>query len=196
MPIQLQETLQKTHRAMAHPLNKPILNKSGTKVVEGYGLIQPRIKVSVDSANSSIFSLIFSGQAGIDPYTPAVSDIYQDIFQEGIFTGKGIYDVDIFNNVLDDAIPENSVLSHDLLEGAHMRTGLATDIELIDGYPSNYIAYSMRLHRWVRGDWQLVPWICSTVENAKGEKVANPLDIMAKWKIIDNMRGVSILLFY
>lgn len=182
------DTAKRLIGAMAHPLNKPILNKSGTKVVEGYGLIQPRIKVSVDSANSSIFSLIFSGQAGIDPYTTAVSDIYQDIFQEGIFTGKGIYDVDIFNNVLDDAIPENSVLSHDLLEGAHMRTGLATDIELIDGYPSNYIAYSMRLHRWVRGDWQLVPWICSTVENAKGEKVANPLDIMAKWKIIDNMR--------
>lgn len=182
------DTAKRLIGAMAHPLNKPILNQSASKVIEGYGLIQPRIKVSVDSANSSVFSLIFSGQAGIDPYTTAISDIYQDLFQEGIFTGKGIYDVDIFNNVLNNTIPENSVLSHDLLEGAHMRTGLATDIELIDGYPSNYIAYSMRLHRWVRGDWQLIPWIRPTVENAKGETVSNPLDIMAKWKIIDNMR--------
>ena len=182
------DSAKKLIGAMAHPLNHPILNKSGSKVIKGYGLIQPRIKVSVDSANSSPFSLIFSGQIGVDPYTTAVSDVYQDLFGEGIFTGKGIYDVDTFFNILDNAFPENSVLSHDLLEGSYVRTGLATDIKLIDGYPSNYIAHSMRLHRWVRGDWQLIPWLSSVVENAKGEKTKNPLDIIAKWKILDNMR--------
>src|SRR5690606_17893738 len=124
---------------MAHPLNRPILNEAKTKVIDGYGLLQPRIGISVDSASRSYFSLTFSGQTGVDPYTTAVSDVYQDLFCEGIFTGKGIYDVDIFNQVLGNAIPENTVLSHDLLEGSYVRAGLVTDIELIDGYPSNYM---------------------------------------------------------
>lgn len=173
---------------MAHPLNRPILNEAKTKVIDGYGLLQPRIGISVDSASRSYFSLTFSGQTGVDPYTTAVSDVYQDLFCEGIFTGKGIYDVDIFNQVLGNAIPENTVLSHDLLEGSYVRAGLVTDIELIDGYPSNYMSYSMRLHRWVRGDWQLIPWLFSHVKNAQGDWVENPLDKIAKWKIIDNMR--------
>lgn len=174
--------------AMAHPLNKPVLNQEETRVVDGYGLMQPRISVSVDSASRSFFSLTFSGQTGIDPYTTAVSDVYQDLFREGIFTGKGIYNPEIFDKLLNNAIPENSVLSHDLLEGSYVRAGLATDIELVDGYPAHYIGYSLRLHRWVRGDWQLLPWLFSQVPNQKGEKVVNPIHGISKWKILDNMR--------
>ncbi len=174
--------------AMAHPLNKPILNMEQTRVIDGYGLMQPRIGVSVDSASRSFFSLTFSGQTGVDPYTTAVSDVYQDLFREGIFTGKGIYDREIFSKVLNQAIPENAVLSHDLLEGSYVRAGLASDIELIDGYPAHYISYSLRLHRWVRGDWQLLPWLFSRVRNYKGEKVINPINAVSKWKIVDNMR--------
>ncbi|NLI60079.1 MAG: glycosyl transferase [Clostridiales bacterium] len=173
---------------LAHPLNRPIVDESLNRVVEGYGLLQPRIEVAVDSASRSSFALTFSGQTGVDPYTTAVSDVYQDLFCEGIFTGKGIYDVDVFNDVLREAIPENSVLSHDLLEGSYIRAGLVTDIQLIDGYPSNYISYAMRLHRWVRGDWQLIPWMSSRVFNFKKEKVNNPLTIMSKWKVFDNLR--------
>jgi len=174
--------------AMAHPLNHPVLNEEGTRVIDGYGLMQPRIGVAVDSACRSFFALTFSGQRGIDPYTTAVSDVYQDLFCEGIFTGKGIYDLRVFHRILDQAIPENTVLSHDLLEGSYVRTGLVTDIELIDGYPSNYISYSMRLHRWVRGDWQLIPWLFHRVKNARNQVVQNPLPAIAKWKILDNMR--------
>ena len=157
-------------------------------MVKGYGLLQPRIGVAVDSASRSSFALTFSGQTGLDPYTTAVSDVYQDLFCEGIFTGKGAYDVDVFNDILKDTIPENAVLSHDLLEGSYIRAGLVTDIELIDGYPANYISYSMRLHRWVRGDWQLIPWLFSSVTNRKKDKVKNPLTAISKWKIFDNMR--------
>ena len=174
--------------AMAHPLNKPVLNREETRVIDGYGLMQPRISVSVDSASRSFFSLTYSGQTGIDPYTTAVSDVYQDLFREGIFTGKGIYSPEVFDKLLSNAIPENSVLSHDLLEGSYVRAGLATDIELIDGYPANYISYSLRLHRWVRGDWQLLPWLFPKVRNRKGEKVVNPIHGLSKWKILDNMR--------
>ena len=173
---------------LAHPLNRAILNDESTLVTEGYGIIQPRISVSIESATRSFFALKFSGQVGIDPYTTAVSDIYQDLFGEGIFTGKGIYDVDVFNHILYTAIPENTVLSHDLLEGAYIRAGLATDIELIDGYPSHYMAYAMRQHRWARGDWQLIPWLGGKVKNSGGEIIANPLSPVSKWKIADNMR--------
>src|SRR5690606_22150760 len=117
-----------------------------------------------------------------------VSDVYQDLFAEGIFTGKGIYDLGAFYRVLDEAIPDNSILSHDLLEGSYVRAGLVTDIELVYGYPSHYIAYAMRLHRWVRGDWQLIPWLCSRVRNANGKSVINPIKAISKWMIIDNMR--------
>ena len=172
---------------MAHPLNKPVLNDEGTRVIDGYGLMQPRIGISVDSASRSFFSLTFSGQTGVDPYTTAVSDVYQDLFQEGIFTGKGIYTPEIFNKVCSDAIPENSVLSHDLLEGSFVRAGLVSDIELIDGYPAHYIGFSLRLHRWVRGDWQLLPWL-PKVRNRKGEKTANPINMLSRWKVLDNMR--------
>ncbi len=163
--------------AMAHPLNKPVIDSKRGITVRGYGILQPRIGISLDSANKTLFSRIFAGQGGIDPYTTAVSDVYQDLFGEGIFTGKGIYDVDNFQTLLKNVLPENSVLSHDLLEGSYVRAGLVTDIELIDGYPARYNSFSMRQHRWVRGDWQLIPWL-----------TVSPLSTLSKWKIFDNLR--------
>lgn len=182
------ETARKLLGTITHPLNRAVVDKNKGIVTEGYGLLQPRISVDIVSANTSRFSRVFAGQGGIDIYTNAVSDIYQDYFEEGIFTGKGIYELEVFQGILRNAIPENAVLSHDLIEGAHVRTGLVTDIELIDGYPSRYNAHSMRHHRWVRGDWQLLPWLFNRVINAKGEIVKNPLSSINRWKILDNMR--------
>lgn len=194
------DTAKKLIGAISHPLNKAVLDEDKGIVTEGYGLIQPRIGVDIESANKSLFTRIFAGQGGIDPYTAAISDVYQDLFGEGIFTGKGIYDLHIFNKVLKDAIPDNSVLSHDLLEGSYVRAGLATDIELIDGYPSKYSSYIMRLHRWVRGDWQLIKWLSSRIKNRKGQSIKNPLSALSKWKIFDNLRrslvSISIMLLF
>ncbi|HPV00934.1 MAG TPA: glucoamylase family protein [Clostridiales bacterium] len=174
--------------AMAHPLNRAVFNEATGKVEEGYGILQPRISVSIPGANRSLFTRIFAGQGGIDPYTTAVSDIYQDIFDEGIFTGKGIYDVDVFAVALHDSIPDNTVLSHDLLEGCYLRAGLVSDIELVDGYPGSYGSYAARLHRWVRGDWQLLPWLGRHVRDRSGNRVRNNISCLSKWKILDNMR--------
>ncbi len=173
---------------MAHPLNKAVFDETADKVTEGYGILQPRISVSIPGANRSLFTRIFAGQGGIDPYTTAVSDIYQDLFDEGIFTGKGIYDVDIFSRSLHDTIPDNTVLSHDLLEGCFLRAGLVSDIELVDGYPGSYSSFAARLHRWVRGDWQLLPWLGRYVRHRNGTRVKNSISVLSKWKILDNMR--------
>lgn len=161
---------------MAHPLHTPCLGKDGRNVATGYGILQPRIGVSVLRARASRFASLFSGNCGIDPYTTAVSDVYQDLFGEGSFTGKGIYDVEVFHQVTGEAFPENRILSHDLIEGIYARTGLVTDIELMDGYPAKYPAYMLRLHRWTRGDWQLLSWLFKDI---------SPL---GKWKIFDNLR--------
>jgi cyclic beta-1,2-glucan synthetase len=173
---------------LAHPMNNAVIDKKKGIVTAGYGILQPRISINITSSNVSPFTRIFAGQGGMDLYTTAVSDVYQDLFGEGIFTGKGIYELDIFQSILKKAIPENSILSHDLLEGCYIRAGLATDVELIDGYPSKYNSFSMRLHRWVRGDWQLAPWLKYRVKDNQGNLVKNPLSIISKWKIIDNMR--------
>lgn len=173
---------------MAHPLNRPVVDLERGAVVKGHGIIQPRIGVSLDSAGKTLFSRIFAGQGGIDPYSTAVSDVYQDLFGEGIFTGKGIYELETFQGLLKNAIPENTVLSHDLLEGSYLRAGLATDIELIDGYPARYNSFSMRLHRWVRGDWQLIPWLAASIINRQGDRKRNPISSLSKWKIVDNLR--------
>lgn len=164
--------------AMSHVLNEAVVAKDRKKVLRGYGLMQPRVSVGTLSANKTLFSKIFSGETGIDTYTTAISDVYQDLFGEGIFTGKGIYDVDVFEYMIQGEIPENAVLSHDLLEGSYVRTALLTDLELIDGYPAYYNSSSMRLHRWVRGDWQLLPWIFKK----------SPLNKLSRWKMIDNLR--------
>ena len=163
---------------MAHPLNRPVLNEKGNRVVEGYTLLQPRIGVRMHAAMSSMFSKIFSGQVGINPYINAVSDVYQDNFREGIFAGKGIYDVHCFHRILGGKLPENAVLSHDLLEGSYVRCALATDVELMDGYPSTVISFFKREHRWIRGDWQLLPWIFGK----------DSLGILSRWKMMDNLR--------
>ncbi|MBL4936179.1 cyclic beta 1-2 glucan synthetase [Clostridium sp. YIM B02515] len=164
--------------AMGHVLNRPRIDYKNKRVLRGYGLMQPRVSVGSIAANKTMFSKIFSGETGIDMYTTAVSDVYQDLFCEGIFTGKGIYDVDTFNYMLKDEIPENTVLSHDLLEGSYVRTALVTDVELIDGYPAYYNSSSMRLHRWVRGDWQIIKWITKK----------SILNLISRWKIFDNLR--------
>ncbi|MGB4589336.1 MAG: glucoamylase family protein [Clostridiaceae bacterium] len=174
--------------AMAHPLNTAVLDEAKGIVVEGYGLMQPRISFDMDSSNKTTFSRIYTGQEGIDPYASAISDVYQDLFEEGIFTGKGIYDLKTYQRVLEDAIPENMVLSHDLLEGSYVRAALVTDLTLVDSYPSKYISYMKRLHRWIRGDWQLIPWLKRNIFNRKMEKVSNPLSYVSKYKMLDNLR--------
>ena len=173
--------------AMAHILNKPVLDEEKNIVIEGHGMIQPRIGINLDISYKTIFTQIFAGAGGIDSYTNAISDLYQDNFGEGIFTGKGIYDVKVFSKVLKNAIPENTVLSHDLLEGCYLRCGLATDIMLMDGYPTKYNSFMNRLSRWIRGDWQIITWLKSKVNSKKG-KIENPLNCLSRYKIFDNLR--------
>ena len=166
--------------AMSHILNKPIIDEKKKVVVEGYGIIQPRVGIKLDISYRNLFTKIFAAQGGTDLYANAISDIYQDNFDEGIFTGKGIYDLEVFEKVLSNAIPENKVLSHDLLEGCYLRCGLATDIFLIDEYPTKYMTYINRLSRWTRGDWQIKDWINGKVKNGKNEKIKNPLNVISK----------------
>ena len=174
--------------AMTHPLNRAVIDPDSRIVTEGYGILQPRVGVSVRSASRSRLAAIYSGQTGFDIYTRAVSDAYQDLYGEGIFTGKGIYEVDTLHAVLDRRFPRNSLLSHDLIEGSYARAGLATDIEVIDDYPSHYSAYRRRQHRWVRGDWQIAQWLFSKVPDESGRMVKNPISNISRWKIFDNLR--------
>lgn len=164
--------------AMAHILNEPILDSKKNIVVDGYGILQPRIGVNLDISYQTLFTKIFAGAGGIDCYTNAISDIYQDNFQEGIFTGKGIYDLSTYEAVLENQIPENTVLSHDLLEGCYLRCGLTSDILLMDGYPTKYNSFMNRLSRWIRGDWQITKWM----------GIKSPLNLLSKYKIFDNLR--------
>ena len=174
--------------AMAHILNQPVIDKEKNVVIDGYGIMQPRVGINLDVSYKTLFTKIFAGAGGIDSYTNAISDIYQDNFKEGIFTGKGIYDLKVFSKVLKNRIPENTVLSHDLLEGCYLRCGLVSDIMLMDGYPTKYTSFMNRLSRWIRGDWQIVKWL-----NHK-----SPLNLLSKYKIFDNLRRslfeISILI--
>jgi cyclic beta-1,2-glucan synthetase len=174
--------------AMAHPLNQAIVDPKLRIVTEGYGILQPRIGIAVQSAARSRLASIFSGQNGFDIYTRAISDAYQDLFHEGIFTGKGIYEIATLHAVLDRRFPRNALLSHDLIEGAYARAGQVTDVELIDDYPSHYSAYSRRKHRWVRGDWQIAPWMFSHVPDESARLGPNPISYVSRWKIFDNLR--------
>ncbi len=174
--------------AMAHPLNRPLIDPELNVVTRGYGILQPRVGISVHSATRSRLASIYSGQTGFDIYSRAVSDVYQDLYGEGIFTGKGIYDVDALRQVLEHRFPRNALLSHDLIEGAYARAGLASDIEVIDDYPSHYSAYNRRKHRWLRGDWQIVRWISSKVPDESRRLVDNPISLVSRWKIVDNLR--------
>ena len=178
--------------AMAHIINKPILNDKKDCVIGGHALIQPRIGITMEDTNKNLFTKIFAGNGGIDAYTNAVSDIYQDNFDEGIFTGKGIYDLEIFSKVLKNQIPENMVLSHDLLEGNYLRCGLATDIVLMDGYPTTYMSFKQRMNRWLRGDIQITRWTKNTIIDKKNNKNKNPLNTLSRYKIIDNiLKGIT-----
>ncbi|MHB1135426.1 MAG: GH36-type glycosyl hydrolase domain-containing protein [Coriobacteriia bacterium] len=173
--------------AIAHPLNRAVVDPATRTVRRGYGLLQPRVAMSLEGSEDSLFAWLYSGVTGVDPYAGAVSDVYQDIFGEGSFTGKGIFEVDVFNAVLEDRFPGNTLLSHDLLEGSYLRTGLASDIEVYDDQPSSYISYCARLHRWVRGDWQTLPWLLPRVPTDGGHE-RNPLTRLHRWKITDNLR--------
>ena len=161
---------------MAHILNMPILDQNKNVVIDGHALMQPRVGIGLLEVGKSTFTKIFSGLGGTDSYVNAIFDVYQDNFDEGIFTGKGIYDLNVFSKVLKNEIPENTVLSHDLLEGSYLRCGMVSDVMLMDGYPTNYLAFKKRLHRWIRGDYQILKW----VRNKK-------LNILSKYKIVDNI---------
>jgi cyclic beta-1,2-glucan synthetase len=174
--------------ALSHPLNQAIIDPRKNIVVAGYGILQPRVGVSVFSTVRSRLAAIYAGQTGLDIYTRAVSDAYQDLYGEGSFTGKGIYEVDTVHAVLDQRFPRNALLSHDLIEGAYARAGLASDIEVIEDYPSHYSAYNRRKHRWLRGDWQIAGWLLSDVRDETGARVPNPISLISRWKILDNLR--------
>ncbi len=173
---------------MAHPLNQAIIDPEKNIVVAGYGILQPRVAVSVQSTARSRLAAIYAGETGLDIYTRALSDAYQDLYGEGSYTGKGIYEVDTVHQVLDRRFPKNALLSHDLIEGAYARAGLASDIEVIEDYPSHYSAFSRRKHRWLRGDWQIAEWLTSRVPDESGARVTNPISLVSRWKILDNLR--------
>jgi cyclic beta-1,2-glucan synthetase len=176
---------------IAHPLNRPHFDPRLRRVTEGYGILQPRVSVTMASAAGSLFARVYAGHTGVDPYTTAVSDTYQDLFTEGIFTGKGLYDVDAFMAALDGRIPENAVLSHDLFEGLHARAALVTDVEVVDDYPASVLAHARRQHRWARGDWQILFWLFPVVPTREG-LARNRLPLISRWKIFDNLRRTLV----
>ncbi|MDD2518268.1 MAG: glucoamylase family protein, partial [Bacilli bacterium] len=180
---------------MAHPLNRPILNESKTKVIAGYGILQPRITLEVEASNKSLFSQIYAGIGGFDPYSNLFPNFYQDVFKEGSFYGKGIYDLNVYQQVLKNRFPNNLILSHDLVEGNYLRAGNVTDIDLIDGFPSKFLVDASRRSRWARGDMQVIGWVGNRVRNESGKKEKNPISLLGKWKIIDNIRRGLINVF-
>jgi cyclic beta-1,2-glucan synthetase len=182
------EGAQRLVATLAHPLNRAEFDPRGGAVVAGYTLLQPAIEITWTSANLSRFTRIFAGDVGLDLYTRAVSNAYQDLFGEGIYVGKGIYDVDAFERSLAGRMPENALLSHDLIEGIHGRVGLVTDVVLYEEYPPYYFVYLRRSRRWIRGDWQLLPWLLPRVPGVGKGAIPNTLSIIARWKILDNLR--------
>ena len=173
---------------LAHPLNRPRYDERLGRVTAGYSILQPRVAITMASARRSRFARLFSGEPGIDPYTRAVSDVYQDLFDEGSFVGKGIYDIDAFRQAIGGRLPENRILSHDLLEGAYARAGLVSDVILLEDYPSAYAADVSRRSRWMRGDWQITAWLRSRVPGGDTGRVHNPISLVSQWKIFDNLR--------
>ena len=176
--------------AMAHPLNRAHYDEAKQRIIAGYGILQPRVAVSLPGTNRSRYARMYGSDPGIDPYTRAVSDVYQDIFQEGSFIGKGIYDVDAFERALAGRFPENRILSHDLIEGCYARAGLLSDVMVYEEYPPRYSADVSRRHRWIRGDWQIAQWLLSDVPGfGPGARLRkNPLSGLSQWKIFDNLR--------
>ncbi len=174
---------------MAHPLNRPFFNPERGLVTKGHAILQPRVTPSLPFASEgSLFQRVFSGPNGLDPYALAVSDVYQDMFEEGSYVGKGIYHVDIFEAALEEQIPESTVLSHDLIEGIFARAGLVTDIEVVEEFPSRYDVSAARQHRWTRGDWQLLPWIFGVGPHRKNGVRRTKIPSIGRWKLFDNLR--------
>jgi cellobiose phosphorylase len=174
--------------AMSHPLNKPKYDAKKNRVTEGYSILQPRVAVSLPGTNRSRYAKLFGNDPGIDPYTRVISDVYQDFFGEGSFIGKGIYEVDSFEQTLKGRFAENRILSHDLLEGCYTRSGLLSDVLLFEEYPASYSTDVNRRHRWIRGDWQLLPWLMPIIPKVNGASCKNPLSLLSWWKIFDNLR--------
>ena len=173
---------------MEHPLNKPIIDRQLNIVTQGYAILQPNIATDIKSASASIFSRIFNDQLGFSPYSRRSSNLYQDFFKQGIFMGKGIYNLKTFEKVLGHSFPENRILSHDLLEGSYLRTAFTSDLNLVDDFPQSYILDASRQYRWTRGDWQLLPYLRRKVIDGRGDKIDNPLSTLSKWQITDNLR--------
>ena len=170
-----------------HPLNRPRFDPKLGRVVEGYGILQPRVSVTMASAAGSLFARTYAGHTGVDPYTTTVSDTYQDLFGEGSFTGKGLYDVDAFRSALEGRVPDNAMLSHDLFEGLYARCALVSDVELVDDFPSSVLAHARRQHRWVRGDWQVLFCLLPVMPTRHGLQRTR-LPVISRWKILDNLR--------
>ncbi|WP_417594260.1 GH36-type glycosyl hydrolase domain-containing protein [Parasphingorhabdus sp.] len=181
-------SVAKLAATLAHPENSARFHPQTGQLVSGYSILQPRVEMAPQSVSRTLFARFFAGDTAIDIYSHAVSNVYQDLFGSGIFVGKGIYDVAAFHRSVAGRIPENTILSHDLLEGAMGRAGLASDIVLYEGFPGTYLEYAKRWHRWVRGDWQLLPWLGRFVAASNGEKIRNRLSGLDRWKIIDNLR--------
>ena len=181
------DTVRRLVGTMAHPLNQPRFDAGSGRVVEGYGVLQPRVSFHLTAATHSHFAALLAASGGIDPYSSAASDSYMDLFGLGSFIGKGIYDVDAFEAATGETFPENHILSHDLIEGNYARCGLLSDTELFDDFPARYHAYARREHRWVRGDWQLIPWLGRRVPAPQGTQ-PNPLPALERWKLFDNLR--------
>ena len=185
----LRDTARRLAGKMAHPLNRPVLDETAGRVVGGYGILQPRVTPSLpERGERSIYQRIFSTPRGLDPYVFAVSDVYQDLFGEGSFTGKGIYDVDAFEGALKGRIPENALLSHDLFEGIFARSGFVSDIEVIEDFPTRYEVAAARQHRWIRGDWQLLPWLIRLRRSSSGDRRRDRIPALGRWKMFDNLR--------
>ncbi|HTB51809.1 MAG TPA: glucoamylase family protein [Ferruginibacter sp.] len=194
------DTAWKLVGTMAHPLNHALYSEKKKRVTEGYTILQPRVSNSLPDEESSIYAKIHGNEPGTDPYTRAISDVYQDLFNEGSFVGKGIYDVAMFEQTLKNVFPENRILSHDLLEGSYTRAGLVTDVQLYEEYPSRYGTDMQRRHRWIRGDWQIAAWVLPFVPGNPKGFTKNPLSLLSKWKIFDNIRRslvpISFLLLF
>ena len=173
---------------IAHPLNEPRFAPDSNRIERGYAILQPRISITAESTAQTIFARILAGFTGLDPYTSAVSDVYQDFFGAGIYTGKGLYAVDAFERAVENRVPPEKILSHDLFESLFARTALVSDVEFFDDFPAVYETHAKRLHRWVRGDWQLLPWLARKIPTANGEKTPNDLLLVSRWKIFDNLR--------
>ena len=183
------DTVRRLIGKMAHPLNRPRVDAAAGRIVEGYGIMQPRVTASLPVGNSgSLFQRVFSSTSGIDPYSAAVSDAYQDLLGEGSYTGKGIYDVDAFETALAGRVPEGAILSHDLFEGVFARAGLVSDVEVVEDFPVRYDVAAIRTHRWARGDWQLLPWILNWGPKLAGRWTHSPMPASGRWKMLDNLR--------